>query len=292
MRALFKKIMKRELDIVVISDVHLGTYGCHARELHNYLKSIEPRTLILNGDIFDMWNFKNSYFPKEHMEVIRRILKMAMNGTKVYYLTGNHDDVLRKFGEFSLGLIHLRNKLVFQVDGKVHWAFHGDVFDPSIRRARWLAKLGSVGYDWLIRMNRIVNNMRRALGLGPASFASRIKKGVKQAARFVGDFENTAIEIAAKNGYDYVICGHIHMPQIRTVETENEKSVCYMNSGDWIEHLTALECNAGKWEIYKYNSADFYTPNPKLHVPEQLSSMTILDELTAPPLGMAAFELV
>ncbi len=105
---------------------------------------------MLNGDIFDIWNFKKSYFPKEHMEVVRRILKMAVSGTKVYYLTGNHDDLLRKFGELSFGLIHLRNKLVFQVDGRKHWVFHGDVFDASIQRARWLARLGRKGFDLLI----------------------------------------------------------------------------------------------------------------------------------------------
>lgn len=224
--------MKRELDIVVISDVHLGTYGCHAQELLNYLKSIEPRTLVLNGDIFDMWYFKKSYFPKEHMEVVRRLLKMAVNGTKVYYLTGNHDDVLRKFGEISLGLIHLRNKLVFQVDGKTHWVFHGDVFDPSVQRARWLAKLGGQGYDLLIRINRMINRFRGLFGLKPASFSARVKKGVKGAVRFIGDFEDIAIQMAAENGYDNVICGHIHQPQIREVEAKNGQKVCYMNSGD------------------------------------------------------------
>lgn len=286
--------MKRELDIVVISDVHLGTYGCHAQELNNYLKSIEPRTLVLNGDIFDMWNFKKSYFPKEHMEVVRRILKMAVNGTKVYYLTGNHDDVLRKFGELSMGLIHLRNKLVFQVDGKTHWVFHGDVFDPSVQRAKWLAKLGGQGYDLLIRINRLINRTRQFIGLKPASFSARVKKGVKGAVRFIGDFENTAIEMAAENGYDCVICGHIHQPQLREVQTKNGHKVSYMNSGDWVEHLTALECKAGKWELYQYHKADFSTPNPLLHVPERENQTLQLlrEELSAKAHGIAAYEWV
>jgi UDP-2,3-diacylglucosamine pyrophosphatase LpxH len=287
--------MKRALDIVVISDVHLGTYGCHAKELNNYLKSIEPRTLVLNGDIFDMWNFKKSYFPKEHMEVVRRLLKMAVNGTKVYYLTGNHDDVLRKFGEMSLGLIHLRNKLVFQVDGKTHWVFHGDVFDPSVQRARWLAKLGGQGYDLLIRMNRIINQGRKLMGLRPASFSARVKKGVKGAVRFISDFEDIAIQMAAENGYDSVICGHIHQPQIREVQAKNGQTVRYMNSGDWVEHLTALECKAGKWELYQYHKADFATPNPRLLVPEkEFSNMQLLREDLVGPAGqgIAAFEMV
>lgn len=286
--------MKRDLDIVVISDVHLGTYGCHAHELNNYLKSIEPRTLVLNGDIFDMWNFKKSYFPKEHMEVVRRLLKMAVNGTKVYYLTGNHDDVLRKFGEISLGLIHLRNKLVFQVDGKTHWVFHGDVFDPSIQGARWLAKLGGQGYDLLILLNRFINNTRQKLGLKPASFSAKVKKGMKGAIRFIGDFEDIAIQMAAENGYDSVICGHIHQPQIRDVAAKNGRTVRYMNSGDWVEHLTALECKAGKWELYHYHKSEFASVNPRLQVPDRDSnSLQLLQEdLIGASKGVAAFELV
>lgn len=286
--------MKRALDIVVISDVHLGTYGCHALELNNYLKSIQPRTLILNGDIFDMWNFKKSFFPKEHMEVVRRLLKMAVNGTKVYYLTGNHDDVLRKFGEISLGLIHLRNKLVFQVDGKTHWVFHGDVFDPSVQRARWLAKLGGNGYDLLIRINRTINKLRQLVGLKPSSFSMRVKKGVKGAVQFIGDFERVAIEMAAENGFDSVICGHIHQPQIRQTKAKNGQMIRYMNSGDWVEHLTALECKAGNWEIYEYHKADFSTLNPRLQVPEpDTPSLQVLrEEMMGSTQGMAAFELV
>jgi UDP-2,3-diacylglucosamine pyrophosphatase LpxH len=284
--------MKRELDIVVISDTHLGTYGCHAKELHNYLKSIQPRTLVLNGDIFDIWYFKKSYFPKEHMEVVRRLLKMAVNGTKVYYLTGNHDDLLRKFGELSLGLIHLRNKLVFQVDGKTHWVFHGDVFDASVQRARWLAKLGGEGYDLLIRINRSINWVRRLFGFAPVSFAARVKKGVKGAVRYISDFEDTAIQIAAEKDYDAVICGHIHQPQLREVTAANGKKITYLNSGDWVEHLTALEFCNGQWSIYKYDEEEFEVLNPRLQVEEREPKVfTLRREEVLPELnGMAAFE--
>jgi UDP-2,3-diacylglucosamine pyrophosphatase LpxH len=284
--------MKRALDIVVISDIHLGTYGCHARELHQYLKSIQPRTLILNGDIFDMWNFKKSYFPTEHMEVIRRLLKMAVNGTKIYYLTGNHDDVLRKFGEMSLGFIHLRNKLVFQVDGRTHWVFHGDVFDSSIQRARWLAKLGSEGYDMLIRINRIINATRRLCGFGPVSFSARVKKSVKGAVKYISDFEDTAIKIAAEKDYDCVICGHIHQPQMREVPTESGKVITYMNSGDWVEHLSSLEYNEGQWNIHHYNKLDYDVTNPRLAVKEPASNVFSLrrEEVLPEVNGIAAFE--
>lgn len=284
--------MKRELDIVVLSDIHLGTYGCHARELHNYLKNIQPKTLVLNGDIFDIWYFKKSYFPKEHMEVVRRILKMAVQGTKVYYLTGNHDDLLRKFGELSLGLIHLRNKLVFQIDGKTHWVFHGDVFDASIQRARWLARLGGEGYDLLIRINRTINNARRLFGYAPVSFASKVKKSVKGAVKFISDFEDTAIQLAAEKGYDYVVCGHIHRPQIRDVVAENGKTVTYLNSGDWVEHLTSLEFSNGKWSIYTYDETEFDLVNPRLHVAEPEPKLyTLRREEVLPEMpGIAAMD--
>lgn len=286
--------MKRQVDIVVLSDIHLGTYGCHARELNHYLKSVEPRTLVLNGDIFDIWNFKKSYFPKEHLDVVRRIMKMAVSGTKVYYLTGNHDDLLRKFGELSFGFIHLRNKMVFQIDGKTHWVFHGDVFDSSIQRARWLARLGGEGYDLLIRINRLINGCRRMFGFSPVSFAARIKKSVKGAVKYISDFEDTAIQLAAEKGYNYVICGHIHRPQMREVTAENGRKVTYLNSGDWVEHLTALECIQGKWQVYQYDESEFEVLSPLLQVPDpEPKKQTLRREEMAPDLsGLAALELV
>jgi UDP-2,3-diacylglucosamine pyrophosphatase LpxH len=284
--------MKRELDIVVLSDIHLGTYGCHARELHNYLKSIQPRTFVLNGDIFDIWYFKKSYFPREHMEVVRRILKMAVNGTKVYYLTGNHDDVLRKFGEISLGLIHLRNKLVFQIDGRTHWVFHGDVFDASIQRARWLARMGGEGYDMLIRINRVINAGRRVFGFGPVSFAAKVKKSVKGAVKYISDFEETAIQLAAEKEYDCVICGHIHRPQMRDVKATNGNTVTYMNSGDWVENMTSLELVNGKWSIYRYDETEFDVVNPRLQVIERDPKVFTLtrEEVLPDANGMAAYD--
>ena len=285
--------MKRDIEIVVISDIHLGTYGCHARELNQYLKSIQPKALILNGDIFDMWNFKKSYFPTEHVEVVRRLLKMAVNGTKVYYLAGNHDDMLRKFGEMSLGLIHLRNKLVFQVDGRVHWVFHGDIFDMSIQRARWLAKLGAEGYDLLIRINRSINSVRRLFGFAPTSFAGRVKKGVKGAVKFIQDFEDTAISIAGEKNYDCVICGHIHQPQMREVLTPSGKMVTYMNSGDWVEHLSTLEYKKGLWSIYQYDKLDFEATSPRLQVKEPAPNSQALrqKEVGQALHGVAAMEV-
>ena len=283
--------MKRTPEIVVLSDLHLGAYGCHADELYQYLKSIKPKILILNGDIIDMWQFKKNYFPKSHLEVIRVILKLATSGTKVYYLTGNHDDFLRKFGELELGDIHLRNKLVFQIDGKSHWVFHGDVFDASIHQARWLAQLGGKGYDLLIRLNRTINFVRKMAGLQPVSFSAKIKKKVKGAVKFIDDFEQTAVDLAGEKGYNYVICGHIHLPQIRTVEAKNGASVIYLNSGDWVEHMTALEFEDGKWKLYQYEDDGLSVHQPLLRVPEpKLDKRILRKEEVYPEKVIAAFE--
>lgn len=258
--------MKREIDIAIISDVHLGTYGCHASELLNYLKSIKPNVLILNGDFIDIWQFKKSYFPKEHVKVIQRVMKMAQNGVKVYYVTGNHDDALRRYSDFSMGNIHLRDKLLLQFNGSKHWVFHGDIFDLFIRYSPMIARLGGKGYDWLIRINRFINNIRAKLGKPRMSFAGKVKNRVKEAMKFVSDFEETAIQLAKEQGYDYVICGHIHKPQIR-----QEDGVTYLNSGDWVENLTALEYAFGKWILFEYDEAEFDLLNPKLQVKNNLT---------------------
>ncbi len=259
--------MKREIDIVILSDVHLGTYGCHAKELLNYLKSIKVGILILNGDFIDMWQFKKRYFPKEHLQVIQRILRMASKGTKVYYITGNHDDVLRRYTDFSSGNVHLRDKLILHLAGKSYWIFHGDIFDVFIRYSPFISKLGGKGYDLLILVNRAINNLRVAMGLARISLAKKVKDSVKEAVKFISDFEDTAISLAHEQGYDYVICGHIHRPQMRMTEKDGH-SVTYLNSGDWIENLTALEYKWGRWSIYEYDEMDFIHVNPKLKVKE------------------------
>lgn len=243
--------MKRTVDVVVISDVHLGTYGCKAKELLRYLKSIKPKVLILNGDFVDIWQFKKSYFPDKHLEIIKYILKLSESGCKVIYLTGNHDELLRNFSPMTFGKIHLADKFTFELDGKKTWVFHGDVFDSSVQHSKWIAKLGGIGYDNLIRLNNFTNWVLSRLGKEKYSFSKKIKNNIKNAVKFISDFEQTASELAIENGYDYVICGHIHQPQIRKVVTA--KGWCtYLNSGDWIENLTSLEYDRGTWKIYQY----------------------------------------
>ena len=243
-------MMKRKVRLSVVSDVHLGTYGCHAKELKHYLESIAPEILILNGDIIDIWQFSKSYWPKSHMKVIRQILKLSENGTKVYYIPGNHDEMLRKFEGLQLGNIAVCNKVILELNGKKAWFFHGDVFDVCMQHSKWLAKLGAKGYDLLILINRFVNFLLRKMGRRKISLSKRVKNSVKSAVKFINNFEITCANIAIENKYDYVVCGHIHQPEIREIETKEGK-VTYLNSGDWIENLTALEYNKGKWELIK-----------------------------------------
>ncbi|HYH57572.1 MAG TPA: UDP-2,3-diacylglucosamine diphosphatase [Anseongella sp.] len=247
---------KREVEIVVISDVHLGTYGCHARELLRYLRSIRPKVLVLNGDIIDIWQFSKRYWPDSHMQVIRKIMKFVTQDVQVYYLTGNHDEMLRKFADLKLESFQLKNKLVLEIGEKKAWIFHGDVFDLTMQHSKWLAKLGAIGYDSLILLNSFVNWLLKFAGKEKMSFSRRIKSSVKSAVKFMNDFEMTAAGIAAENGYDYVICGHIHQPEIKHMVTAGGP-VTYLNSGDWVESLSSLEYNEGKWSVYHYNPLDF-----------------------------------
>ncbi|WP_183868442.1 UDP-2,3-diacylglucosamine diphosphatase [Pedobacter cryoconitis] len=249
---------KREVDIVVISDVHLGTYGCHAKELLKYLKSIKPKILILNGDIIDIWQFSKRYWPETHMKVVRKLMKFVAEGVPVYYLTGNHDELLRKFADMHLGSFHIQNKLVLELDGKKAWFFHGDIFDVTMQHSKWLAKLGAVGYDSLILINSFVNWGLKLFGREKMSFSKKVKAQFKDAVKFINKFEDTASELAAQNGYAYVVCGHIHQPEMRTVTTEDGQ-VLYLNSGDWVENLTALEYKDQNWNIFKYDAKDFQT---------------------------------
>jgi UDP-2,3-diacylglucosamine pyrophosphatase LpxH len=250
------KKKKRKVDLLVISDVHLGTYGCHAKELVKYMQSIKPKTVVINGDFIDVWQFNKRYWPKAHMQVIHRLTKWMSKGVKIHYITGNHDELLRKFNGFKLGSLSISNKLLLELDGKKVWIFHGDVFDVTMQHSKWLAKLGSTGYDLLILINTLCNWVSAKMGRGKLSFSKKIKNSVKSAVKYINDFEKTTAEIAIANGYDYVLCGHIHHPEFKTVTT-GSGSVQYLNSGDWIENLTAIEYHQGEWKIFHYDEKEF-----------------------------------
>lgn len=247
------KKLKRQVDIVVISDVHLGTYGCHAKELLHYLKSIKPKVVVLNGDIIDIWQFSKSYFPKSHLKVVKYLLGWIGKGVKTYYITGNHDEMLRKFTGLRMGSFRLVNKIIIDLpENKKAWIFHGDVFDVTMQHSKWLAKLGSAGYDTLILINRFANFIsEKIFKKGKLSLSKKIKNSVKSAIKFINNFEQTSADIGISNKYDYVVCGHIHHPEMKVI-TNQHGSITYLNSGDWIENLSALECVNGEWRIYRY----------------------------------------
>ncbi len=248
---------RRSLDVVVLSDIHLGTYGCRAKELLNYLRSIQPGMLILNGDVIDGWQFSKHYFPSLHMQVIRELIQFITNGTRVVYITGNHDEMMRKYTDLNMGQFTFTDKLVLEIDQQMTWIFHGDVFDNTTQgSARMIAKLGSNGYGMLILFNRMVNTLLSFIGKEKVSISKKIMAGVNKAVAKVNDLEQVASALAIKKKYHYVICGHIHQPTIKTIEN-TEGKVIYMNSGDWVEHMTALEYENKNWRLYKYDAKDF-----------------------------------
>jgi UDP-2,3-diacylglucosamine pyrophosphatase LpxH len=198
-----------------------------------------------------MWQFSKRYWPKAHMQVIKHITGLLARNTKITYLTGNHDEMLRKFAGFKIGTFSIDNKAVVKLNGKRAWIFHGDVFDVTMKYSKWLAKLGAIGYDTLIVINTVVNWLLMRFGGEKISLSKRVKDSVKTAVKFINDFERIAADIAIENGFDYVVCGHIHHPEIKQIVTEKGR-VTYLNSGDWVENLTALEYNGGAWSIYRY----------------------------------------
>ena len=203
---------------------------------------------------------------------------MISKNVKVYYVTGNHDEMLRRFVGFKLGSFKLVNKVLLELgDGKKAWVFHGDVFDVTMQHSKWLAKLGAVGYDTLILINRFANFVsEKVFRKGKLSLSKKIKNSVKSAIKFIDNFEQTAADIGISNGYDYVVCGHIHHPEIKTI-TNAEGSILYLNSGDWIENLTALEYNDGAWRIYQHKEGDLSVNDDPEE--EDLSTGQLFDNL-------------
>ena len=182
-------MLKRQPEVVIISDIHLGTYGCHATELVSYLRSIEPKLLILNGDIIDIWQFRKRYFPASHMQVIKEIFSMMSKGTKTVYITGNHDETLRRYSGLEMGNLQLVDKLVIDINGEKTWIFHGDVFDSTTKgSAKLIAKLGGHGYDMLILVNRAINWLLKLFGKEKMSLSKKVKNSVKKAVSWISDF--------------------------------------------------------------------------------------------------------
>jgi UDP-2,3-diacylglucosamine pyrophosphatase LpxH len=256
-------MQRRCIDVAVLSDLHLGTYGCHAKEIITYLKSISPQILILNGDIIDIWQFSKHYFPSTHVAVIKEILNLMTSGTRVIYVTGNHDEMLRRYSDLQLGQFQLTDKLVIEIDSKMTWIFHGDVFDNTTKgSAKFWAKMGSNGYALLLGFNRLINKLMKIFGHEKASLSKKVMQKVNESIIKIDEFETLIAELAIEKKYDYVICGHIHQPQKRIITNKNG-SVIYLNSGDWVEHLTSLEYYNNDWHIYQYEESKMTTINVK-----------------------------
>ena len=228
---------KRKLRTVWISDIHLGTRGCNAAMLLDFLSAVECETLYLVGDIVDGWRLSRGwYWPDEHNEVVRRVLKMAHRGTRVVLIAGNHDEMLRPYAGMSFGGVELSlDAIHVTADNRRLLVTHGDGFDGVVLYARWLAFLGDKAYEVLLKANRWVNVLRRQFKLPYWSLSAYMKKRVKNAVQFICDFEEAVAHAARDMGVDGVVCGHIHCAEIRQIG-----GVTYYNDGDWVESCTAL----------------------------------------------------
>lgn len=260
----------RKMEISVISDVHLATHASKAKELVRYLKSIHPEKLILNGDFIDSWRFSRNYFPKPHLKVIRQLIKMMEQGIQVIYITGNHDEIFRRFNNTRLGNFSIVNQLELELNGEKNWIVHGDIFDLIIHQARWLAKLGAAAYGFMSLLNRMINLFRKIFRKKEIMIYKSLKDRILKDRKVLTKFEQNIGELAALKNYDVVICGHTHIPADKIIETR-EHSVRYINCGDWVEHFTAAEYDNGKWELvyFQYEHEEepavdeLFIPDPK-----------------------------
>jgi len=243
-------LAKKHYKTIVLSDIHLGTKNCAAKEVTRFLKHNTCESLILNGDIIDGWQLrKGGKWKKKHTRFFRVVLKMMeKHKTDVIYVRGNHDDFLDNLIPFIFGDIRIVKEYIHDSKGKRYYVIHGDIFDAITTHLRWLAKLGDIGYIFLLRINKIYNNYRLRKGLPYYSLSQAVKQKVKSAVSYISDFEKELVNLAKSKGCDGVICGHIHHPAITSYG-----NVVYMNSGDWVESLTALVENfEGEWKIIQY----------------------------------------
>ncbi len=235
---------------IIVSDVHLGTTNSKAKELVRFLKKNTCERLILNGDIIDGWRLKKSgKWKKKHTRFFKVIIKMMQNvKTEVIYIRGNHDDFLDNMMPLDIGNLSIKKDYTFMSKGKKYYVIHGDIFDSITSNLRWLAKIGDIGYNFLLWLNKIYNNRRLKNGLPYYSLSQLIKQKVKTAVSYISDFEEELVALARSRHCQGVICGHIHHPSITQY-----KDIKYMNSGDWVESLTALvEDYEGNWRIIYY----------------------------------------
>ena len=234
---------------IIVSDLHLGTKDSKAEEFIEFIEKHTTDLLILNGDIVDGWALnRGTKWKKQHTKVISKLLQLS-NKTRIIWIRGNHDEFIQEFIGTHLGAIEIREDYKLDINNTMesYYIFHGDVIDVFITKYKWLSKIGSVGYDFALWLNRIYNTYRKWRKLPYISISQKIKESVKVATNYVNDFEVTALSMATKKGCNGVICGHIHQPADRMIDGKR-----YLNSGDWIENMSAI-CidNAGKVYLYK-----------------------------------------
>ncbi|MFB6342164.1 UDP-2,3-diacylglucosamine diphosphatase [Saccharicrinis sp. FJH62] len=247
--------LPRNVEVAVISDIHLGTHACKARELINYLKSIHPEKLILNGDIIDSWRFSRSYFPKTHLKIIRLLIKFLENGTEVIYITGNHDEVMRNLSGVSFQNLKIVNQHELNQNGLKTWIFHGDFYDRIIHQHKWLARTGAALYGLITITNKAINKTLSVFGLGSVIIYKTIKEKIKTHPEKLSGFEERIITHARKKGYGTVICGHTHTP-VNKIISDNNGTLNYINCGDWVEHCTSAEYSHGKWTLKTFSQTE------------------------------------
>ncbi len=242
--------MTRTVKTLFLSDIHLGTRGCQAAALLEFLKEYEAETIYLVGDIIDGWRLRSAwYWPQLHNDVVQKMLRRVRSGVRVVYVPGNHDEFLRDYIGLTFGGVEIVEEAIHKtVDGKRILILHGDKFDIVVRNVKWLALLGDWAYDFAIFLNRHISRVRRFFGLSDWSFAAYAKAKVKSAVNFVGAFEEAVAADARRHGVDAVMCGHIHQPTIRQIG-----DVQYLNTGDWVESCSAIvENRDGSLELVRW----------------------------------------
>ncbi len=242
--------MVTKVRTLFLSDVHLGTRGCQAKALLEFLKGVEAETIYLVGDIIDGWRLRATWhWPQAHNDVVQKLLRRARKGTRLVYVPGNHDEFLRDYTGSNFGDIEIVEEAIHQTaDGRLILILHGDKFDTVVRNAKWLAHLGDWAYDFAIFLNRYVSHVRRYFNLPYWSFSAYAKQKVKTAVNFIGAFEEAVVADAVRHNVDAVLCGHIHQPAIRRMG-----NIDYYNTGDWVESCSAIvEHEDGRFELLRY----------------------------------------
>jgi UDP-2,3-diacylglucosamine pyrophosphatase LpxH len=261
---------RRRYRTIWISDVHLGTKGCNADLLIDFLDNVDSETMYLVGDIIDGWRLKKKfYWPATHNDIVWRILKRAHRGTRIVYIPGNHDEMFRQFTGLNFGGIEIRRAAFHDTaDGRRLMVLHGDEFDAVMLSHRWLAFVGDHAYHLMMKLNLVVNAARKALGKPYWSLSKAAKHKVKNAVEFIGKYEEVVARAAGERGVDGVVCGHIHTAEFRMFE-HNGKPVEYWNDGDWVEGCNALvEHHDGRMEI--------------LHWPEEMKRRNAVTDADPP----------